>query len=1034
MLIKNTVYNTHFFALAVACLLLIPIAVLSQQANPLINSTLDGVVVDAITDEPLSGASLQLEGVTHSTRTDDQGRFRFVTGQKFPYTIIVSYIGYKTTKVVAEGSPITIRLQPDATGLEEVVVVGYGTQRKRDVTGAVASLRETDFNAGANASVDQLILGRSAGVQVSQTSSEPGGGLSIRIRGASSVNAGNEPLYVIDGFPIDNSPLLPGGGVAGTGTNRNPKNPLNSLNPSDIESVEILKDASATAIYGSRGANGVILITTKKGSNQRTSVSYDAYAAVQSVAKKMDLLTTSQYIDAINSLSQARGEGVVFSEADIAAIGSGTDWQNEIYRSAPIHNHNLSVSGGGDKTTFFTSFNYFNQQGVIRESGFDRYIGRVNIDRKLGERGSFGVNLNTSLVKDNNNVDGMQTNEDAGPIYASFLYDPTEPIYNADGSFRQSPNLTVNNPVSLIEGISSLNETNRTFGNAYLQYEVVEGLVARLNVGSDRQTSRRDIYNSKLTFRGAPANGIANITTLERSNVLLEYTMNYQKQLNDANRLDVLGGITYQHFKDRLFAGTIRNFPSDDLGTDNLSLGDTNNDDLSSGHEENQLLSYLGRVNYQLLNKFLFTASLRADGSSRFGSNNKFGYFPSFAVGWQLAEEAFIPEFFSELKLRASWGQTGNQEIANYTSLSTYVPNTSAIINDQPIVSLRPSRIANPDLKWETTEQLNVGADAVVLNGRLSATIDYFIKDTRDLLLYLPLPQSTGYSSVLSNVGRVRNDGIEFLVSATVVDNKAFNWSLTANISRIRNQVKDLGTIGDIFTGSVTNVGTTSILREGYPVNAYYGYQIDGIFQTAEQVAQSAQRNSRPGFPIFRDVNGDGSITPDDQGIIGNPYPDFTYGLHHSLSYKGLQLDFFFQGQQGGDLLNINVIESMYPGNFRRNKLAEQALDRWTPENPGAKWPSGVEPSSYGGGKVNTLVLQDASYLRLKNVQLSYTLPRIHAIRSAKVYLAAQNLFTLTDYDGFDPEANSFGRSNERVDYSSYPLARTWLLGINVSF
>lgn len=988
-------------------------------------------VVRAADAEPIPGVNIQVEGESRGTVTDVEGKFQInVRGDE---TLIFSSIGYVSQRIkVNNRRTLEISLEDDTKQLGELVVIGYGTVEKSDLTGSVSSLREKDFNPGANVSADQLILGRAAGVQVSQTSSEPGGGMSIRIRGASSVNAGNEPLYVIDGFPIDNSPLLAGGGVAGTGTNNNPRNPLNALNPADIQSIEILKDASATAIYGSRGANGVILITTKKGAKGRTSVNYDFNVGTQKVAKKMDVLTTEEYIRAINDLSAERGEGIVFSDSDIARIGKGVDWQDEIYRTATLQNHNLSVNGGDDKTTFFTSFNYFDQEGIIKNSGIQKYIARINLDRKLGEKAQFGINLNTSLINDRNNIDGMLTNEDAGPIYSSLLYDPTEPIYKEDGTFHQSTNLTINNPVSLIEGIRSNTKTNRTFGNAYFQFEITDGLLAKLNFGSDRQTSRRDIYNTRLTFRGSPAGGIANITSLERSNILTEFTLAYKKELNQNHRFDVLGGVTYQNFVSRLFAGNITGFPSDDLGTDNLSLGDTNNDALSSGKEENALLSYLARVNYQLYNRFLLTASIRADGSSRFGENNKFGYFPSFAFGWKLAEESFIPAAFNDLKLRASWGQTGNQEIGNYTSLSTFIPSSNTIINNTPLVGIRPSRIANPNLKWETTEQLNIGIDFAVINSRLSGSIDYFIKDTKDVLLHLPLPRSTGFTSVLTNVGSIRNSGWELQLTSTNIHKGDFRWNTTLNFSSLRNKVTDLGSIGDILTGNVANVGNTVIIREGHPVNSYYGYQIVGIFQTQEEVANSAQPGSRPGFPIFKDNNGDGTISPADQRIIGDPFPDFTYSLHNSLSYKNFQLDFLIQGQQGGDLLNINVIESMYPGNFRRNKLAEQVLDRWTPENPNAKWPSGTVPTSYGGGKVNDLVLEDASYLRLKNLQISYTFDRVKPFRSVRAYLVGTNLFTLTGYSGFDPEANSMGRSNVKIDYSSYPLTRTWTLGVSL--
>lgn len=985
---------------------------------------------------PLAGANILEKGTTNGTQTDFDGNYSITVSGR-DAILVVSYIGFSTKEIpVAGQSTINITLEESAAALDEIVVVGYGTQRKSDLTGSVTSLSQDDLNPGANASVDQLMLGRAAGVQITQASSAPGGGMSIRIRGASSVNASNEPLYVIDGFPIDNSPNLSGGGTAQVGENQSPNNPLNALNPSDIQSIEILKDASATAIYGSRGANGVILITTKKGREGRVNVTYDAYGGVQTVAKELDVLSTSEYISAINELSLEQGNSIVFSDEDITEIGNGNFWQGEVFRSAPVTSHNLSVSGGTEKSSFYASMNYFDQEGVVKNSGIKRYTGRINLETSVGERAKVGFNFNTSLVKDNNNVDGIQTNENAGPIYSSLLYDPTEPIFNDDGSFAQSPNLTVNNPVTLINAITSLNETNRTFGSAYINYNITDALSAKFNFGTDRQTSRRDIYNNTATIRGAAAGGIADINSLERSNYLFEYTMTYNKEFNPDHVFTLLGGATYQKFSTRFVSGNISGFPTDEINTGNLALGDTNTDNLFSGKEENTLLSYLGRVNYNLYNKILLTASVRADGSSRFGENSKWGYFPSVAVGYKLEEEDFIPDVFNQFKLRASWGQTGNQEIGNYASQLTFGTGPNVVFNNAIQGSVIPQRIANPDLKWETTEQFNVGVDLGLQGGRYSATLDYFSKNSKDLLFNLPLPLASGFASVLTNVGEVKNSGFEFLFSSNNIVTEDFKWSSTLNFSAIKNEVIDLGRIDRIVTGNIQAVGNTAIIQEGEPLASYYGYVVTGIFQEGDDIANSPQPTSQPGFPIFEDRNGDGAITPDDQTIIGNPYPDFTYGMQNSISYKNLQLDFFFQGQAGADLININVIESLYPANFRRNRLSEQILDRWTPQNTGAKWPSAVNPNAYGAGKVNTLTIQDASYFRLKNVQLSYNfdMDDIDFLNGLRVYVTGQNLFTITDYPGFDPEANSFGRSNVRVDYSSYPLARTYMIGLTASF
>lgn len=998
-------------------------------------------IVTSKQGEPLIGASVVITGTTIGTITDIEGKFKLSSASNPITTFKVSYIGYQDVTIeVKNQTDFKITLE-DNKVLEEVVVVGYGTVKKSDLTGAVSSLKADQLNPGANVSVDQMMQGRAAGVQITQSSSEPGGGLSIRVRGSSSINASNEPLYVIDGFPIDNSANLSAGdattfSTVNMGTNNTPKNPLNSINPADIQSIEILKDASATAIYGSRGANGVIMITTKRGSGEKMSVNYNAYYGTQTIANKMDVLNAQQYMKYMNGLASDLGQNPIFSDTDITTIGAGTDWQDQIYRSAPVMDHNISLSGGSKKTSIFTSLNYFNQEGIIKSTGIHKYIGRINLESNLSDKVKAGININSSLINDRNTLDGVNTNENGGPVYTSILSDPTEKVYDANGNLTVSPNNTINNPVSLILGISSKNETNRTLGNAFVSWEIIKGLSAKINVGSDRQQSRREIYNSTLTRRGQPVKGAGDIATFNRNSQLVEYTMTYNKSLHKNHVFDLLGGITYQKFKTKLFAGSITGFPTDALGVDNFGLGNTNNDAMRSNHEENTLLSYLGRVNYNLLDKFLFTASLRADGSSRFGANNKFGYFPSFAFGYKLTEEGFLPKIFDELKVRASWGKTGNQEIGNYASQLTFGSGPSAVFNNAITTTVIPQRIANPDLKWETTTQFNVGIDASILNGKISGTIDYFHKKTSDLLFNLPLPRASGYSSILSNVGSVENKGFELFLTSVNMHKKGFKWSTSFNFSSIRNKVLDLGRIEQIVTGDIQAVGNTVIIKKGEPLASYYGYVVDGIYKTIDEIKVSAEPNAKPGYPKIKDLNGDGKITTADQTIIGNPFPRFTFGLQNSLSYKAFKLDIFLQGSQGADLLNINVIESLYPSNFRRNALTELALDRWTTANPDAKWPSQINSNSYGGGKVNSLVLQDASYVRVKNVQLSYqvSLKNNKHIKSLRFYITGQNLHTWTNYIGFDPEANSFGGSNIRVDYSSYPLAKTYIFGLNAGF
>ncbi len=998
---------------------------------------INGKVTDS-SGQPLPGVSIVLKGTTTGTISDSDGSFN-LSNVSESATLVFSFVGMRTQEVAVAGqTSFNITMEEDAIGLEEVVAIGYGTVKKSDLTGSVSSLKNDDFNQGAISSVDEAMQGRIAGVLVSQTSAEPGGGLSIRIRGASSINAGNEPLYVIDGMPIDNSEMLSSsassGIVAQVGRNPNPTNPLNSLNPGDIESIEILKDASATAIYGSRGANGVILITTKMGKKNKLSINYDTYGGLQTVDKKIDLLSTSEYIQAINDISMDMGNEPIFSSNDISQVGKGTDWQDEVFRDAYVLNHNLSLRGGVNDTKYFMSVNYYDQDGVVEHSGIKKYIARLNIEQKIGEKFQIDFNINASQLNSDNAIRSVAINEQAGVINSALLYDPTLPVRNEDGTFVRSPDLTINNPVSVLEGISSINKTSRVFGNISLEYDILDSFSTKLNFGTDRHIGRRDLYNSRLTIHGAASGGIADISSLERSNTLVEYTLSYDKIVNDSHHLTVLGGITYQDFINRSFSAGIAGFPTDVLGTDNLNLGNTELASVSSNKNGYTLLSYLGRINYAVRNKYLFTGSIRADGSSRFGENNKYGYFPSFAFAWKLSEEQFIPNLFDLLKFRLSWGITGNQEISNYASLTTYSAGNTALLGNSLQVSTNPSRVANPDLKWESTEQFNVGIDFSLLNYKLSGTVDYFIKNTKDMLLRLPLPMSSGFNSILSNTGSMQNKGLEIMLSSRNMTTSSFSWRTTLNLATLKNEVQDIGALESIIMGGIQNVGNTTIVKPGYPLNAYYGYQITGIFQSEDEVANSSQPLSKPGYPIFQDINDDGAITPADQLVLGDPFPDLTFGLSNSFTYKNFKLDIFFQGQTGAELLNNNAIESMYPSNFRRNRIAEQIINRWTPDNTDTKWPSAVQPSSYDGGKVSNLVVEDASYLRLKTVRLDYSIPVKNSsfLSGLTIYVSAQNLLTITNYSGFNPEANAFGRSNVRVDYNSYPLAKVFLLGLNV--
>jgi TonB-dependent starch-binding outer membrane protein SusC len=991
---------------------------------------ISGKVTSQENGDALPGVSIVVKGTTIGTISDLDGNYNIqVTNEND--VLVFSFLGFLSQEITVSGrSVINVVLEEDVKGLGEVVVVGYGTVRKTDITGSLSSLTSEDFNPGMQASVDQMIQGRAAGVQITQASSEPGGGVSIRIRGSASLTAGNEPLYVIDGLPIDNSPATPGYATTG---NQVPRNPLNSLNPGDIESIEILKDASATAIYGSRGANGVILITTKKGKKGAISVDYSGYFGTQEVARRLNMMTAPDYMSFLNELRKAQGQPVEFTAQQISAIGEGTDWQREIFRTAPVQNHQVSFSGGSDNTQYYASLNYFDQEGVVINSGAKRYTAKLNLNHSHN-RFNFGLNLNTAFVEDTYIPHGTSINESAGVINTAIYQDPTLPLLDASGRFAQSDIVNLENPVGLANGVLDEAGTNRTFGNIFAEYAILGNLKAKLNLGSDRQTSRRDTYVTRNTLSGAQTGGRAIVQSAENFNDLMEFTLNYEKEFNDNHRINAVGGYTYQVFSERGLNAGANNFINDALLTNNLAAGDRENYTIGTFRSKNQLESFLGRVNYALYDKYLMTASFRVDGSSRFGVNNKYGYFPSFALGWRMGEEDFIKNLnlFTDLKLRSSYGITGNQEIGNYRSLVLLGLAGQAVFNDALIVGIAPTQFANPNLKWETTAQFNIGFDFEFLDGRISGSTDYFQKNTSDLLLNLPIPNTTGFGTSLQNVGSTSNSGFELLLNSENITG-IFNWSTSFNVSTIRNQVTDLGGLPFIIQGGAGFASGISILRVGDPINAYYGYVVDGVFQNSEEISNSAQPRARPGELRYRDTNQDNLITPDDRVILGSPYPDYSFGLNNSFRYKGFDLSIFFQGVYGSEIFNFNTVEAENPISFRRNRL-ESMLNRWTPENPTNDHPSYIPPAVTYGNAVNSRAVEDASYLRLKNLRLGYSFPKLQNkyLSSMYVFITGQNLLTITNYTGYDPEVSAFGPSNIRADYNAYPLSKIYTMGINL--
>ncbi|MEQ9438694.1 MAG: TonB-dependent receptor [Cyclobacteriaceae bacterium] len=1014
----------------------VPVSLIAQETGG--TQRVTGKVIDR-NGEALPGANVLIKGTSEGTITDAEGNYSISANPSD--TLSFSYIGYGAENVpVNNQTQISITLIEDISQLEDVVVIGYGTVKKTDLTGSVSSVEPSDLYLGPAANIDQALTGKMAGVQINQNSAQPGGSVNVRIRGANSINASSSPLYVIDGLPIDNSPAITGSGT-GVSDNRNPPNPLNLINPNDIQSIEVLKDASATAIYGSRGANGVIIITTKNGQQGKTNVNYDFSGGIQEVARKVDMLSATEFATVVNDIRQAQGGNPLYDLNEVEDTG---DWLDEVTRRGYIQNHNLSVSGGNDKNTFYSSINYFDQQGIVISSGLERLTARLNARFRPNDKFTYGVNLTNSYTNNDNVPFGTGFNASAGIINSALELDPTLPKFNDDGTPYQADVVDMDNPL-MIARVGSEEQTTRILGTAFGEYAIIPDLLFKINLGFDRVGSRKDTYipsNTKVGINNG--SGIATIITGEQSSRLFESTLTYNKSVSNHN-LTLLGGFTWQNFVNRGFSGNLDGFTTDAVQTNNLALGSTENDNLNSYKNSNQLISYLGRVNYNFQQKYYLTASVRADGSSRFGENNKFAIFPSFALSWRLSEEPFMSdlEFISNLKLRTSWGQTGNQEIGNYASLATLGAGGLALLGNQQVIGFNPIRIPNPDLKWETTTQLDIGVDLELFEGRIDLVADYFVKNTDDLLLNLPLPKSSGYNSILSNVGSVENKGVEVLLNTRNVVGSNFSWSSTLTYTQISNQVTSLGDIDGFTQGGLPFTADITIVQEGSPLNSYYGMIVDGIWQEGDDIENSAQPSAQPGFPKFRDISGpngepDGVISSDDKTTIGSPFPDFSLGFRNSFSYKRFGLDIFFAGDFGQELLNQNLLYAIYPIEERRNRLAVPSLNRWTPQNPTNKWPSGVNPDTYGGSTVNSLSVEDATFFRLRNVRLNYTLntEAIRFLSAVNVYFQGDNLLLFTDYLGFDPEVNSLdNRSNSaRADYNAYPNARTYTVGCQITF
>jgi len=981
---------------------------------------ISGVVKDS-KGTPLPGVNIVIVGLSRGTETDFDGKYSLVIEKGS--VLEFSYIGMKTIrKIVGDSEVLDVVLEDSSNDLEEVIVVGYGTQKKSDLTGAVVSLKATDFAAGTNDNAIQLLNGSASGVKVSQVSSAPGSSLKIQVRGAGSINSSNGVLFVIDGLP----------GVD-----------PNSISPDDIESIEVLKDASSASIYGTRAANGVVLITTKKGKSGKLTLGYNSYIGMQNVAKQLDVLNASDYMKMINF----REGNTVYSPTDIANAGTGTNWQDEIFRTALVKNHQITMSGGNDKGNYYIGLNYFHQDGVVRNSSYKKYNARFNVEFKPYDNFNITTNLNVNHGDRRRILFSNGANEAAGPINSAIQYDPTiVPTLSENGAYFRNDIIALDNPVALINGYSNQSLATKVYGSITTNYEFVPNLTATLRMGAELTNSRGDTYRNRLTLNGGNLNGRGSISASDNIHWLTEGLLTYKKTFNEKHDLTILAGATWENFFSRNVNASTYGFLSDVTLTNLLQSGDgENGDSVSSGKWVNKLNGFLGRINYGFDGKYLFTASLRVDGSSRFSDKNKYAAFPSGSLAWRFDKESFMEdvEWINLAKLRVGYGQLGNQGIGNFATIHTLVARGNAVFNgniEQGVVS---ARLPNPDLKWETTQEFNVGIDYGFFNNRISGSVDYFNRKTKDQLFNKPLPSVVGFTSILVNLGEVVNKGVDVSIKTDNIRNGDFNWASSATVSFLKNEVTKLPDFTEeIISGSLgTFINQYTIVREGTPLRSYYGYEVDGIFQVGDDIANSPtpgnNSNYAPGMPKFVDQNNDGIIDSDDRVILGDPFPDISYGVNNRFSYKGVSLDVLIVGVQGIETIDGNVTESLYPTNSARNSISTYFLDRWTPENPTNKLPSGENPSLYGGARaINSFNIVDASFVRLKNITLGYDVPFAEKIglSSLNVYVAADNLLTITNFDGFDPDASSNGGGVVKQNYNSYPLARTVRLGVNVKF
>lgn len=988
------------------------------------NSTISGNVVDD-GNLPLPGVSIMFKGTTLGTTSDADGKFILANPQNHN-TLIFSFIGMMDKEVdIAGKSEVEVKMETGAFGLQEIVAIGYGVQKKRDLIGSVASVKSKDLVSVVSSRPDQMLQGKASGVQITTSSSHPGGNVSIRVRGTSSLQGDSEPLVIVDGV---------------IGVN------FEYINPNDIESMEVLKDASSTAIYGSRGANGVIIITTKRGKSGKTRVEYSGYTGWQTIRNKYDLINANEHAQLINN---SIDNGIIDDTfRQPTNLGEGTDWQDEIFRTAAITNHNLMISGGNEKTTYSLSLDHFDQDGIVKQSNYTRNAVRLNLDQKVNDRFKIGANLYYTRSKQNLIKMNSFGGTGGGSVTTAALrYSPITSVYDGEDFSRPlNPASQTKNPMGIIAKTDENVIKDYIQGSFFGNYEIIDGLTLMSRLSFKINKYERRFFRGNI-FEGDNSTE-ANVRNNSSENWLSETTLNYAKTINDVHDFSVLGGFTYE--ESSYFSSSMKGveFPTETNKYNQIELGNPERNEINSDNTDRNIVSTIGRINYTYAGKYLFTASGRYDGSSVFGENNKFAFFPSFALGWRVSEEEFFNVHqISNLKLRASWGEVGNQAIPPYrTFASSKVEsaNSSYSYNGTtPSTSVRQERLPNPNLTWETTRQINVGMDLQLFKGRLSIVADYYKKNTRDLLFERPLPYISGQSSIIDNIGEVENRGYELQISTQNFTGD-FKWNTDFNFSFNKTKVIDLGDRTEIsLNPNFTAVRDGAVkLIEGETIGTFWGYEFDGVYQNDVECAALPFNGTtmNPGDAKMKDLNGDNKITVEDQKVIGRPVPEFIFGLNNTFEYKGFDLNIFISGVFGNDIMNVTKTE-VESGNPLGVKTKDYYNNYWRGEGTSN---SHIAPE--GKSPISTYLIEDGSFVRVKNISLGYTLPsnlvKKMGIERTRFYVSGQNLLTLTDYSGFDPEVNSKGgldaSSNgnllQGLDFGSYPTSRTFIVGVKVVF